>query len=151
MSLLAAEDDDLVNETEMLMFAASGGDYDGVTAEVAVEITDTDKAALELSRTSLTLQEGGGSATFTVKLTNAPSASVTVALSDDGDSDLTVQGGSPLAVILSAAEDLDIFAETEVLTFAASGGDYDGGDCSRSAAGPGGDGQRRFGRDQDPG
>ncbi len=100
VTLVAKEDDDDIMDDEItLTFTGSGASEYNMSTEVVVTIKDNDEGEITVPGTVQV--DEGASKMFTVKLANAPSGDVTVTLSDDGDSDLTVQGGSPLAVIRS--------------------------------------------------
>ena len=113
----------------------SGGDYGAVSTDIAVTITDDDSPALALSKTVLTLTEGGAAGTYTVALATQPSADVTVTVSGAAGTDLTVTGppltfttsnwSQPQTVTVAARHDDDAPADAAVtLTNTASGGDY---------------------------
>ena len=79
-------------ESEVIFEASSGSDvYDGLKKTVNVSIADNDAGALDLSQTSLAVQEAGmGSDNFTIALSKAPlsgtQVTVTVSLADSADS-----------------------------------------------------------------
>ena len=141
VTLTAAEDDDFVNDTEILTLTASqSGGYNGETANITVTITDNDAAGITVSGTATVTE--GSTTTVEVKLAAAPTASMMVTFSNDGDSDLTWSGtalsGDALTftptnwnvgqtVMLEAAEDDDFANDTEILTLTAStSGGYNG-------------------------
>ena len=101
------------------------------------EYTPCRSGGLVFSPTSVSVREGS-TATYTVKLKNAPTGNVTVAVArksgDTHDSDLSVSAGSSLTfttgnynttqnVRLSAAEDVDGDAGTAVINHTVSSGD----------------------------
>ena len=61
---------------------ASGGDYGSVSGSVSVPVTDNDMRGVMVSKSSLMIEEGG-SDTYTVALTSAPTSDVTVEVSSD--------------------------------------------------------------------
>ena len=142
VTVSAANDQDSANEMVTLAHAASGGEYDGVTADLEVTATDDDTPSLLVSPTRLRVREAG-SATYRLRLNTQPSAAVTVTVSGttaevtvDTDSD-TVGDQTTLAfdatnwnanrtVTVSAAADDDATDETVNLLHAATGGDYTG-------------------------
>ena len=135
VTVSAAEDDDAVNDTATLLHTASGGDYAGETAEVAVTVTDDDTADLTLSTTALGVTEGDD-AEYTVRLATEPTATVTVAVTGQASTDLSLDATSltfttstwntAQTVTVSAAEDDDAVNDTAALLHTASGGDYAG-------------------------
>ncbi len=140
VTLTVAEDDDFVNDTETLTLTASkSGGYNGETAEITVTVTDDDTAGITVPGTATVTE--GNTTTVDVKLAAAPTASMTVTLSHDGDSDMSWSGvaltGDVLTFIpqnwdlaqtvtLTAAADDDFVNDTEILTLTASGGGYNG-------------------------
>ncbi|MDE0523462.1 MAG: cadherin-like beta sandwich domain-containing protein [Boseongicola sp.] len=84
----AAADLDAANDPETLTYTASGGDYEGSTASVAVEVTDSVSAAIVLDTTRLHVKEGGSNGSYTVALNLQPASDVTV--------EVTVRNSAPL-------------------------------------------------------
>ena len=139
VTLQAAEDDDHANGTAVFVHSADGGDYDDVSAELTATEGDDDTAAITLSKTTLSVDEGG-TGTYKVKLATQPSGNVTVSVArksgNDQDTNLSVKTGSSLTftktnwstdqtVTLQAAEDHDHANGTATFTHSASGGGYD--------------------------
>ena len=89
----AAQDDDAESDAVTLMHTASGSDYGGVTANVAVNTVENEQEALTVSQTIISLAEGAN-ATFSVALASRPSTSVTVNLSAPQGSGLTFDKAS---------------------------------------------------------
>ena len=129
-----ADDVDEETETATVMHMVNGGDYTGLTAAaVTVTVTDDDTRGVMLSATSLTIEEGDGS-TYTVVLTSAPTANVTVEVSSDtpgvtvSPSSLTFTAGnwnSARTVTVSSEKDsIDEEDQTASVTHLVSGGDY---------------------------
>ena len=123
VTVMAKEDDDAVNEEEAkLTHTVTGGDYDAVTADVVVTITDNDTADVTISMTALAIDEGA-SATYTVVLDTKPSADVTVAVAGHADTDITLSGDTltftsdnwdiAQTVTVTAKEDDDAVNEEE--------------------------------------
>ncbi|MBF2759943.1 MAG: hypothetical protein ISN28_06690, partial [Ectothiorhodospiraceae bacterium AqS1] len=79
----ADEDDDTTDDDASISLTAAGGDYAGVSASMAVKISDADSAGLTLSPTTLIIGEGRGGL-FEVKLAKRPTANVTVNLTQSG-------------------------------------------------------------------
>ncbi|MXW92744.1 MAG: hypothetical protein F4X42_12115 [Rhodospirillaceae bacterium] len=137
VTVSAAEDMDLAHDSSMLTHTASGGGYDGVTADsFTVSVIDNDTASLVLSTEELTVMEGGSS-TYTVRLALRPSNTVTVTPSlRTPNPDITVDPASlsfstsdwsiPQTVRVSARHDADKLGERAMLDHAAAGGGYDG-------------------------
>ena len=98
-----------------------------------VNINDDDSRGVTVSKSSLTVNEGG-TGTYTVVLDSKPTGDVTVTPSrSSGDTDVTVSvaltftpdnWSSAQPVTVSAAQDLDSNNDTAVIGHAVSGGDY---------------------------
>ena len=98
-----------------------------------VNINDDDSRGVTVSKSSLTVNEGG-TGTYTVVLDSQPTGDVKVTPSrSSGDADVTVSGAltftpdnwsSAQTVTVSAAQDLDSNNDTAVMGHAVSGGDY---------------------------
>ncbi len=96
VTLAAAEDSDGLDGTAVIVHTATGGGYGSVTAELTATEDDNDRG-ITLSASAATVAEGS-TADHGVKLSTAPSASVTVSVArktgGDHDSDITVSAGS---------------------------------------------------------
>ena len=135
LTVTALEDADIADETGSLSHTASGGGYDGVSAEVAVAVSDNDDPSLAVSQSSLTLDEGG-SVSYTVALGARPSGPVTVAVAVSEGAGVELSSASLMfsadtwnvaqSLTVTALEDADIADETGSLSHTASGGGYDG-------------------------
>ncbi len=142
VSVATSHDDDAINDTIVLSNTASGGDYDAITADVTVTITDPDAAQLVVSPTDITIPEGG-TGTYTVRLSTEPTADVTVnVLVDSGEMTMDTQSSSPgsqssmefttatwnepQTVTIAAGNDDDAINGIGVLRNTANGGDYTG-------------------------
>ena len=135
VNVSADHDDDASPGSATLTHTASGGDYGSVDAELPVAVTDDDMPAIALSQAALPVPEDG-SATYTVALATLPTQKVTLDLAGTADTDLTVTPGTieiepnawdtPVTVTVEAAVDLDADNDPEILTYTASGGDYEG-------------------------
>ena len=87
----AGQDDDGSADTATLTHTASGGDYANITKDLPVTVTDTDTAAIVLSETDLTVtEEYSAGSSYTVKLATQPSGEVTVTVSGQAGTDLTL-------------------------------------------------------------
>ena len=140
VTVRAADDADGTDDAVTLTHTASGGDYAGVSAELKVTVTDDDRGIV-FTPTSLTVEEGDATGeTYTVKLATEPSEEVTVTVSGQAGTDLTLSGLSPTStltftaanwntaqtVTVRAADDADGTDDAVTLTHTASGGDYAG-------------------------
>ena len=140
ITVKAADDADGADDAVTLAHAASGGNYAGVSAELKVTVTDDDRGIV-FTPTSLTVEEGDTTgASYTVKLATEPSEEVTVTVSGQAGTDLTLSGLSPTStltfttanwntaqmVTVKAADDADGADDTVTLAHAASGGNYAG-------------------------
>ncbi len=135
LTVTALEDADIADETGALSHTASGGGYDGVSAEVSVSVSDNDDPSLAVSESSLTLDEGG-SVSYTVALGARPSGPVTVAVAVSEGAGVELSSASLMfsadtwnvaqSLTVTALEDADSVDETGSLSHTASGGGYDG-------------------------
>ena len=143
VTVTAGEDDDAMDDAVTLMLAASGGGFDGASAEVAVAVTDNDEAELTVAPASLTIDEGA-SGSFEVSLTAAPTANVTVTVAGAAGTDLTLDSASltfgatdwnmAQTVTVTAGEDDDAMDDAVTLMLAASGGGFDGASAEVAVA-----------------
>ena len=135
VTVTAAQDDDAEDDTVPLTHTAAGGDYAGLTVELEVTIDDDDSAGLVLSEETLEPDEGG-IASYTVSLSSEPTAEVTVTITGQASTDLTLDKSSltfttsnwstAQTVTVTAAQDDDAEDDTVPLTHTAAGGDYTG-------------------------
>ena len=124
-----ADDVDEADETVTVGGTAMGLTVTGAT----VTITDDDTRGVKVSKTTLAFTEGG-SGTYTVKLESQPTATVKIALSVTGDSDVTVSAdtltfttgnwSTAQTVTVSGAQDADAANDTATVRHTVSGGDY---------------------------
>ena len=138
----AVQDDDATAPPDVtLTHTVRGtGKYAGVTAAaVVVSVTDNDAPGVTVSKTELTIEEGG-SATYTVVLDTKPTDDVTVAIAGHADTDITLSGDTltndaltftpdnwdtAQTVTVTAGQDDDAASDAAVtLTHTADGGDY---------------------------
>ena len=132
VTVTAGDDPDTANDAATLTHAAAGGGY-SVSSDLAVTVTDNDAPNLILSPTSLKVDEGAD-ARYTVRLATLPTGTVTVAISGQSGTDLTLDATSlefttstwddAQTVTVTAGEDPDLTDDTATLTHAASGGGY---------------------------
>ena len=135
VTVTAGEDDDGANDAATLLHTATGGDYAGETASVAVTVTDDETVGLTLSTTALGVAEGGSN-TYTVRLATQPTATVTVAVTGQTGTDLSLDATSltfttaswntAQTVTVTAGEDDDGANDAATLLHTATGGDYAG-------------------------
>ena len=138
VTVRAFEDDDAVDDFARLTHMASGGDYEGLTAYVSVEVTDNDEVELRVSPQSLRLVEGGSGKAFDVWLGAVPSGEVRVSVTEASTlrDKVSVSPGSlmfspsnwttPQPVMVTALDDEDGSEETGEVRLEASGGGYNG-------------------------
>ncbi len=141
VTVKADQDTDAANDKVTLTHTAAGGEYAGVSANLAVTVYDDDKAFLVLGEPSLAVDEGDAAGqTYTVKLSDEPSEEVTVTVSGHEGSDLTLTGLSATneltftteswhtaqTVTVTAGQDSDAADDVVTLTHTASGGEYAG-------------------------
>ncbi len=133
----ADEDLDAVNDVVTLPHTASGAEYADVTANLFATVTDDDAPGrLLFSPASLTVAEGS-SAPYTVRLSSQPTGPVTVAITGQSGTDLTLNmsdltfnpSGANLwstaqTVMVSADEDSDASNDMARLLHTASGANY---------------------------
>ena len=107
---------------------AEGFEVSGTTLSIA----DNDTRGVHISRTTLTVPEGGDE-TYTVALTSEPTGDVTVTPSVNGSSDVTVSGALTFTptdweqaqtVTVTAADDADGENDTATISHAIGGADY---------------------------
>ena len=135
VTVRGVDDDDAGDESVTVTLSASGGDYGGETATVAVSVDDDDTAGLVVSRASLTISEAG-SGTFEVSLATEPSQQVSVSVSSGDSSAVSVPSQAltftrsnwsvAQTVTVRGVDDDDAGDESVTVTLSASGGDYGG-------------------------
>ena len=133
MEVTAGQDDDAVEDTATLTHGASGGDYNSVTKDLLVKVTDNDTPGLVLSKMSMSVAEGS-SDTYTVRLATQPTGQVTVTVGGIAGTDLSVtentltfsttNWNTAQPVEVTAGQDDDAVQDTATLTHGATGGDY---------------------------
>ena len=135
VSVSGVDDEDALDESVTVTVAASGGDYGGVTATVAVSVTDDDTVNLEVDPGSLPISENG-SGTFEVRLATRPSASVSVRVSSGDTGAVSVPSrvlvfttgnwSTAQSVTVEGVVDEDALDESVTVTVTASAGGYGG-------------------------
>ena len=139
VTVAAAQDADAVNDPASIAHAVdaarSANEFDPVTiARVAVTVTDGDTAGVTVSKTTLTVDEGGNGS-YTVKLDAQPASDVVIGVTKSGSPDVTVSPATltfsssnwdtAQTVTVAAAQDADAVNDAASITHAV--------DASRSA------------------
>ena len=120
------------DETVVVTISANAAYAVGATGSAAVVISDNDAQSLVVSTNAVTVPEGTGSATFTVRLSAQPSGSVVVDVARTaGDADIsaapaaltftTANWNTPQTVTLSAAQDADTTNGSATITVSSAG------------------------------
>ncbi len=131
VTVSAAHDDDTDDESFVITLTSfsTDGSHSGLTATVNLTVTDDDKPTIVLSDTQTLSIDEGGSGTFSVSLSAAPNADVTVSLAKT-NSDITLSPTSlpftttdfgAKSVTVNAAEDDDATDDTDTITLSATG------------------------------
>ena len=133
VKLTSSHDDDTDSDSATITVSGAGGDYEGLSATVALAITDDDipPGNFEISPAgSLTVEEGR-SGTLSVSLDAAPIFDVSVVLSKThagvslSPASLTFTASNystAQPVMVTAAEDDDAIDESDTITLSATGG-----------------------------
>ncbi len=128
LTVISAQDADSNNEQATLTLSSSAASSEPVT----VRVFDDDGQGFVVSTTALTITEGQ-TGTFTVRLSQAPSANVTVTSARTaGDPSVSVTGGgsltftpqnfaTPQTVTVTAAADADFTTDQATITVSAPG------------------------------
>ena len=140
VTVTAAHDADVVDDTVTISHSSAGGDYEGLTvSSVAVTVDDDEK--VKASPTELTLTEGDAAGgMYEVVLGSQPSADVTVTVTVPGGTDVsanktsltftTTNWSASQTVTVTAAHDDDKADDTVTISHSASGGGYDGAEAA---------------------
>ena len=142
VTVMADQDADGADERATVTHEVSGGGYGEVSIpDVLVTVTDDETVSIVLSKSSLTVEEGDTTGeTYTVKLSHAPSESVTVTVSGQDNTDLMLSGLSAMntltfstsnwntaqTVTVKADQDDDTADDDVTLTHTGAGGEYTG-------------------------
>ena len=112
IKVIAAADDDLVNNTIAIAHSAAStdSDYAGISKSLPVTVTDNDTPTIVISETGTLSVDEGGTGTYTVKLSHRPDAGVTVTVTSSLTDDVTIDGPDAGAT----------FSDSETLSFATS-------------------------------
>ena len=138
VTVSAEDDDDAIGDDAVtLAHAVAGADYGTVTArDVTVTITENDSKGVTLSRTAVSINEGGNAVEgYSVVLDSEPSENVTVTITVQDNTDLVVNPAvlvftdadwnQPQMVRFTAGADPDTTDDKITLMNAVSDGDYD--------------------------
>ena len=128
-------DADVTDDSVTLRHTATGGHYGGTAANLPVTVDDED-AALVIDAPSPFSVDEGGTAEYTVALDALPAGDVTVSVTVEAGSDVSVIG-APLTfttddwetaqtVTVTADTDADVTDDTVTLAHSATDGGYDG-------------------------
>ena len=157
IAVLSAEDVNLTDDSMTITHTSASSDagYNGLTASVTVTETDNDTPSLVVSSTAVTVPEGG-TASYTVKLSNQPNGGVAVAIEQGagGDTDLSASTARldfttstwnvAQTVTLSAAQDGDDLRGTRTFKHTASGANFGAAAAVTVTASEGDDDRRGF-------
>ncbi len=121
ITVSAAEDGDDIAGTRNIANSATGAEFAGVAVDVTATESDNDRRGFVVSPTGPVHMNEGGTHTYTIKLGTEPTADVAVALSVEGDSDITVSPasltftsgnyGTAQTVTITAADDNTDYAD----------------------------------------
>ena len=145
VTVTGVADDDTNDETPTISFAVVGHEYEGMSvSSVSASVTDTSVAGVTVSKTGVSMDEGG-SDSFTVVLDTEPSGEVTVTVSTDdvGAASVSKDGGvtqgssvdltftaadwdSAQTVTITGVADDDTNDEAPTISFAVVGHEYEG-------------------------
>ena len=127
--------DAMADQNTVLSLSSAGGEYDGVTQTLAIDVSNTTDAGLNLSTETLSVVEGE-QATFTVTLAAQPTADVTVSLVTDDAQTLRLatetltfapdNWNQAQEVAVTAVDNDDIGPGSALVTLTAAGAEYEG-------------------------
>ena len=130
--------DNASDRTAKVNHTIAGSDYEGLTADsVAVTATDDDQRGLSVSASTVTVEEDGGQAAYTLVLLSEPTSTVTVTPGSADTSVSTVSGAltfttsnwsSPQTVTVTGVDDevRNASDRTADISHQLAGGDYEG-------------------------
>ena len=101
VTVKAAQDADAADDSLSLTHTAAGGEYDDLTARLAVTVDDTTDIAVRFDQTSYSATEGGSSATVTVELSAPAPRQVEIPLTAAGHDGATQDDWSGVPVSLT--------------------------------------------------
>ena len=137
VTVSAVGDGDAADDSVTLVHEATGGEYEGVSADMEVTVADDDEVGLVVVPSEMTVVAGSANS-YLVSLGSAPGGAVTVTVHVPEVSGLTVSGlgvgntltfgaedwDTPRMVTVAAA--VDAPAGSVTIGHSASGGGYDG-------------------------
>ena len=141
VSVTAVEDADEADDIVTLLHVATGAQFEGASADLAVTIDDLMDAEIVLSEESLTVEEGArDGVSYTVRLSIQPTGTVTVTVSGHEGTGLKLGGLSPTdtltfntlnwnipqSVTLTSSEDDDAADAIVTLSHVATGTGLEG-------------------------
>ena len=101
VTITAVDNDvDAPDKTVTVSGAASGGNGVASPADATLTVTDDERAGVMVSPTAVTVEENGGTDSFTVVLTSEPTANVTIAVSSSDTGAATV---SPMSLTFTSS------------------------------------------------
>ena len=136
VTISGTHDDDAAGETATVTATAESddSDYGGLTAQVAVNVTDDDTPGLSVDRPSLIVAEGRTDS-FGIRLATLPTADVTVTVTSGDSGAATVPAdtltfttsnwNTAQTVTVTAVQDADGVNQTVTVTAAAASADSD--------------------------
>ena len=141
VTVTSNHDADPFDDNSFLLHRATGGGYDSASRSLPVTVNDNDTAAVVLAPASITVGEGSATGiSYTVKLSHAPSGSVTVTIGGHTGTALNITGatlnasgeltftasnwGTAQTVTVTADQDGNAVSESLTLTHTPSGGGY---------------------------
>ena len=141
VTVTSNHDADPFDDNSFLLHRATGGGYDSASKSLPVTVNDNDTAAVVLAPASITVGEGSATGiSYTVKLSHAPSGSVTVTIGGHTGTALNITGttlnasgqltftsanwNTAQTVTVKADQDGNAVSESHTLTHTPSGGGY---------------------------
>jgi len=110
--------------------SSSGASYNSLSRTVSGVNADDDDAALTVSKTAVSTDEGAGTDTFTVQLATEPTAAVTVTIGPTGDG-MDEARASPSSLTFAAAASSGVFKWDDPQTVTVTGEDDSAADGSQ--------------------
>ena len=93
VTVKAGHDNDASNDTATLTHTASGGDYASITVDLPVTVTDDDTAGVTIEPTALSVV-AGRSNEYTVVLATEPTGDVTVSITGQASTAVSLSGAT---------------------------------------------------------
>ena len=116
VTVTAIQDADGSDDDVTLTHTASGGEYDGVSAELQITVADTTPISVSFGSDEYSVDEGGEAAEVVIELSEAPAAQVVIPLMATGHDGATEDdwSGVPDSVTFAAGETSQSFMVTAV-------------------------------------